>query len=196
MTDPTETKQQHVGRSNMPRRTVVRLVFAAAIVFFALPGLAGTVRAQEPDIPDAVPPPLKVLSRDEKNQLKAEIDPKKHTSLALELTEGHLAKAEELSAKSEFDLMFKELGSFNAVIDEALDFLGRGDSGSGRILNSSKKLEIGLRSYSPRLEAIRRDVPSGYEPYVRNLIKTIRDARSRAIEPFFGTSVIPQQKNN
>jgi len=114
----------------------------------------------------------------------------------LELSEGHLTKAEELVGKEDFESMLKELGSFNAVIDEAVTFIAKNNAGGGKILSSSKKLEIGLRSYSPRLEVMRRDVPSGYEPYLRGLIKAVRNARSKAIEPFFGTTVLPQVKNN
>jgi hypothetical protein len=153
--------------------------------------------AQQPDdAPDGYPPPLKIIPKDEKNRLSGETDPKRHTVLALELTDTHLAKAEELNAKNDFAHMYAELGAFNAVIDEVLQFIARNDDGGGRILNSSKRLEIGLRSYAPRLETIRRDLPSNYEPYVKSLIKTIRDARSKAVEPFFGTSVVPHEKNN
>jgi len=192
MTDAAEIKKCDIGRFNMHRRTASRVVFAAAILLFTLPCVAQT---QEPDGQE-VPPPLKILPTGEKNQLNAETDPKKHTSLALELSEGHLTKAEELVGKEDFESMLKELGSFNAVIDEAVTFIAKNNAGGGKILSSSKKLEIGLRSYSPRLEVMRRDVPSGYEPYLRGLIKAVRNARSKAIEPFFGTTVLPQVKNN
>ncbi|HTK27228.1 MAG TPA: hypothetical protein VL327_11770 [Pyrinomonadaceae bacterium] len=195
MTDAAKTRSIDADRLNIHRRTASRLVFVTAFVLFALPCMAQTGQAQEPDSPDA-PPPLKILPKDEKNKLSAETDPKSHASLALELSEGHLAKAEELGARNEFDSMFKELGAFNAVIDEALAFIAQNDTGNGKILSSSKKLELGLRSYAPRLETLRRDVPSSYEPYVRGLIKAVREARSKAIEPFFGTSVLPTRKNN
>jgi hypothetical protein len=155
------------------------------------------VQAQQPDDTlEGYPPPLKIIPKEEKNLLNAETDPKRHTGLALQLSEAHLEKAEELNGKSDFVHMYSELGAFNAVIDEVLQFIERHDDGGGKILNSSKKLEIGLRSYAPRLETIRRDLPVGYEPYVKSLIKTVRNARSKAVEPFFGTSVVPQPKNN
>ena len=194
MTDAAKIKKSDTGRFEMHRRTASLLVFAIAIFLLAFPCAAQTTL--DTDGSDAVPPPIKTLPKDEKNQLNAETDPKDHTKLALELSEGHLAKAEELSDKNDFDSMLKELGSFNAVIDEAVSFIAKNSTGGGKILSSSKKLEIGLRSYSPRLEVIRRDVPSGYEHYLRGLIKTVRNARSKAIEPFFGTTVLPQTKDN
>jgi len=195
MTDVIETKANDAGRPEIQRRRTSHLVFVTAFVLFALPCMAQTGQAQEPDGPDA-PPPLKILPKEEKNQLNAEADPKRHTILALDLSDDHLTKAEELGAKNEFDSMLKELGTFNAVIDEALAFIAQNDTGNGKILSSSKKLELGLRSYAPRLETLRRDVPSSYDPYVRGLIKTVREARSKAIEPFFGTSVLPTRINN
>lgn len=192
MTDDAKINKCDTGWFNMHRRTASRLFFAAAILLFILPYIA---QAQEPDGQE-VPPPLKILPKDEKNQLMAETDPKKHTNLALELSEGHLTKAEELGGKQDFESMLKEFGAFSAVIDEAVSFIEKNSTGGGKILSSSKKLEIGLRSYSPRLEVMRRDVPSGYEPYLRGLIKAVRNARTKAIEPFFGTTVLPQVKNN
>lgn len=195
MTDAVETRADDGRRLRIRRRRASHLVFVAAVFLLTLPCMAQTAQAQEPDGPDA-PPPLKILPKEEKGQLAAEADPKRHTILALDLSDDHLTKAEELRDRNEFDSMLKELGTFNAVIDEALDFIARNDSGNGKILGSSKKLELGLRSYTPRLETLRRDVPSSYEPYVRGLIKTVREARSKAIEPFFGTSVLPTGKNN
>jgi hypothetical protein len=172
---------------------IIRAAATSAFIILTLYVLAPTAtNAQVPDDIDSYPPPLRILAKEEKNLLNAENDPKRHTFLALQLTDAHLTKAEELNAHGDFVQMYSELGEFNAVIDELLQFLTRHDDG-GRILNSYKKLEIGLRSYSPRLETIRRDLPSNYEPYVKKLIKIIRDARSKAVEPFFGTSVVPQK---
>ena len=43
----------------------------------------------------------------------------------------------------------------------------------------------------PRLELIRRDMPERYEYYVRRLLKTVRDTRAKAVEPFFSSTVLP-----
>ncbi|HTK38352.1 MAG TPA: hypothetical protein VL325_07660 [Pyrinomonadaceae bacterium] len=195
MTDAAKAKTNCTSRLNIHWRAASRFIFVTAFALFFLPCMAQTGKAQEPDSPDA-PPPIKILPKEEKNQLTAETDPKRHTILALDLSDNHLTKAEELGAKNDFDSMLKELGTFNAIIDEALAFIDQNDNGNGKILISSKKLELGLRSYMPRLETLRREVPSSYDPYVKGLIKTVREARSKAVEPFFGTSVLPTRKNN
>jgi hypothetical protein len=80
-------------------------------------------------------------------------------------------------------------------MDNTLDFLNKSDKDSGRVLDNFKRFEIGLRGFTPRLELIRRDLPIRYEFYVRNLIKNLRAARARAIEPLFDTdAVLPANK--
>ena len=146
------------------------------------------VRAQQPD--DSAPPPLKMLSKTERTQLKDEVKPKNRTSLALELMNARLRSAEKYSTDENYSLMYAELGGFQALMDNTLAFLLRSDSDEGKQLNSLKKFEIGLRSFAPRIEAIRRDLPSNFEPYVKDLIRYVSEAREKAMQPFFSDTVI------
>ena len=51
-----------------------------------------------------------------------------------------------------------------------------------------------LRGFAPRLGLLRREIPAEYDYYVRVLIKYLRDARSKAIEPLFGDTVVPNRR--
>ncbi|NOT47813.1 MAG: hypothetical protein HOP17_08695 [Acidobacteria bacterium] len=144
---------------------------------------------------DSAPPPLKVVSKSELAQLEASRDIKKRTQTALELMSARLKQAEVLIVQENLDQMYKELGGFHGLMDNTLAFLNASDRDSGKVLNNFKRFEIGLRQFRPRLELIRRDIPSNYEPYVRNLIMYVRDARSKAVEPMFGDSVVPRTKS-
>lgn len=137
-----------------------------------------------------VPPPLKLLSKEEKTALEAQTDLKKRTILTLELMDARLVKAETLKTKEEYSQMFAELGAFHALMDNTLDFLKRNNTGSGKVLNNFKRIELSLRKDITRLELIRRDLPPEYDPYVRSLVKLVREARSRAVEPLFGNTVL------
>ena len=139
-----------------------------------------------------VPPPLKILSKEEKSTLEAQRDVKKRTILTLDLMEARLVKAETDKSKEDFRLMFDELGGFNALMDNTLTFLNRNNAGSGKVLNNYKRIELSLRKYITRLELIRRDLPPEYEPYVRRLVKSVREARTKAVEPLFGETVLPE----
>jgi hypothetical protein len=80
-------------------------------------------------------------------------------------------------------------------MDNTLEFLLASNTKESKQLNSLKKFEIGLRSYVVRLEVVRRDLPSNFDPYLKTLLKNIDEAREKAIAPFFSDTVIsnPQQ---
>ena len=141
---------------------------------------------------DSAPPPLKIISKEEKRQLDAETNVTKRTKLALVLIESRLKAAENFYSREQYREMFDELGRFDALIDKTLDFLNRNDNGRGKILNNFKRLDLSLRTYLPRIEIIRRDVPTQYEFYIRSLAKSVRQARAKAVEPFFGETVIDE----
>lgn len=163
------------------------------IAFFILACGAAGAFAQGPD-EDSYPPPPRVISKDEKARLDGETDVKRRTKLALELMEARMKRAEGLHAVPDFDAMFIELGAFHALVDNTLVFLTGSSTDNDRVLNNLKKFEIGVRGFVPRLEVIRRDLPYRYEFYVRRLGIFLRDARARAIEPFFSNTVVPPKK--
>lgn len=143
---------------------------------------------------DVEPPPLKILSKTEKSQLEAVAEIKQRTKLALELMEARLISAEGLSSKEEYSGMFLELGSFHALVDNTLDFLDSNNNDSGKVLSNFKRIELSLRKYITRIELIRRNLPIRYEFYVRRLVKYIREARTKAVEPLFDDTVLPEKK--
>jgi hypothetical protein len=166
------------------------LIFTCSFIFFH----SASIFAQDPDISEIAPPPLKVLSKTEKKQLDEQTDIKKRTILALELMEARLKRIEELDNQNEFVKMYEELGGFHALMDYTLVFLYRNNA-SRKNLSNLKRYEMGLRTFPPRLEVIRRELPIKYESYMREVIKMIRDARSKAIEPFYGNTVVPNINN-
>lgn len=171
-----------------------KFIFVFTTLFIFIFSITSVIKGQDTNVqdfpPDTEPPPLKVISKDEKKKLEDERNFKKRTILALELMDSRLNKAEEANSKKEFKEMFNQLGRFHAIIDNTLTFLNRNNNDSRKILNNFKRFEIGLRKLLPRIELIRREVPQRYQFYVKNLIKNVRDARSRAVEPFFDDSVI------
>lgn len=171
-----------------------RFAFLLGIAFcVAFTALAQPPQEEEEFDPNAAPPPVKVLSASERGQLDSKQDLKDRTKLALALMSSRLSKAEELNAKSEFSEMYSELGSFHALMDDTLEFLESAPR-KDKTLDNLKRFEMTLRSFAPRLGLIRRELPSEYDHYVKSLIRYLRDARSKAIEPLFGDSVVPQKR--
>ena len=144
------------------------------------------------DVRDGAPPPLKVLSKDEKTALEAETQPKNRTGLTLTLMEARLRSAEKSHSSEDYFAMYKDLGGFQALLDNQLDFLLRNSSTSNKSIVSLKKFEISLHSFAPRIELLRRDVPSEYEPYLESLLKYLSEAREKALEPLFGDAGQPR----
>ena len=167
---------------------------------FVITLLASAAIAQPPgdeDIdfdPDAAPPPVRAMSTYERNQLDAQQGLKDRTKLALALMSSRLSKAEELNAKNEHTAMYSELGGFHALMDDTLDFL-EASPRKEKTLDNLKRFEMTLRGFAPRLVMIGRESPPEYDHYVRVLLKYLRDARSKAIEPLFGNQVVPTRRN-
>jgi hypothetical protein len=170
---------------------------AVVILTFLILGFAPPAFAQDDDdtdITQTAPPPLRKLTKDERTRLDAEIDVKRRTKLALELMTARLQRAEGFAANSEFEPLYAELGGFHGLMDDTLAFLEKNDKDTGKVLNNFKRLEIGLRGFTPRLEVIRRNLPLKYEYYVRVLLKYLREARTRAVEPLFDDNVVKPKK--
>jgi len=140
---------------------------------------------------NAAPPPIKQLSKDEKAKLALSKDVKERTKLTLELMEGRVKIAETYLSQEQLEMVFRELGGFHALVLDALVYLEASDANKKRQLDNFKRFEIGLRGFTHRLELIRREMPPQREYYVRLLLREMRDARAKAVEPLFGDIKTP-----
>lgn len=168
----------------------------AGLYFFILNFAFCIATFAQDDPPEVAPPPVKIISKEERTRLDTKSnDLKDRTKLALELMDLRLDAAEKHAAGRLFEAMFTELGGFHALMDESLEYLNKRDTGkNNKVLDNFKRLDIGLRSFSPRIEIIRRELPLRYDDYVRKLMRYVREARTRATEPFFGDSVLPNRR--
>jgi len=89
--------------------------------------------------------------------------------------------------------MFRGVGGFHGLMDDALAFLNKRDNGGGKVLDNFKRMEISLRGMAPRLEVIRRELPMRYDTYVRKLMGYVRAARTKATETLFDDTVVPRK---
>lgn len=169
---------------------------------FVVSLLTATAIAQPPPPPDdeiefdpnAAPPPVRAMSNSERTQLDAQQGVKDRTKLALALMSSRLSKAEEFGAKEDNAAMYDELGGFHALMDDTLEFLESAPR-RDKTLDNLKRFEMTLRGFAPRLALLRRESPPEYDHYIRVLLKYLRDARSKAIEPLFDNSVVPTRRN-
>lgn len=171
------------------RNFLFRYIFLSCLLltFFVLPAIS----QEDDDAPsDVVPPPLKTISKDEKTTLDSQgTNIKKRTKVSLELMDLRIEKAEKSTTANEFQQSLEELAGFNAILDNTLSFLLRNDSGKSD--RSFITFEIYLRKQIPRLETIRREMPFKYGFHVGKIMRAVRDARAKAVEPLFDDTVVP-----
>lgn len=151
----------------------------------------GASAQDDDDYAFAAPPPVRSMSKDEHGQLAGASGVKNRTKLALELMNARLARAEEFNTRGDFTQMYNELGGFHALMDDTLEFLTESNKERSGVLNNFKRFEIGLRAFAPRLGVLRREIPPEFDPYLKSLIRYLRDARTKAVEPLFADTVVP-----
>jgi hypothetical protein len=159
-------------------------IFLTCLAVWSIP----VYSQDDPDSP--APPPSQVVSRDEIQRLDSRSGPKDRTKLALELINNHLTTAEQAREAENFEGAYRELGAVHGLLDNAVNYLIDINRGGRKALDEFKRLEIGLRGFLPRIESIRRDMPITYDEYLRALLKHVRDARAKAVEPFFDDSIV------
>jgi len=148
-----------------------------------------SVRAQVDDT--TAPPPLRMISKEDRNKLDAKSSPKDRTKLSLEMMETRLAAAEKLNSDKNFRHAYGELGIFNGLLNDLLGYLERTNNRGTKVLDEFKRMEIALRRFGSRIEGIRRELPFEFDEYVKDLLQEVRNARSRAVEHFFDKTVSP-----
>jgi hypothetical protein len=159
--------------------------FAALLTVFVTLGLVQSAAAQDEDLPEFRYIPKTELAEEDKETLERERDLKKYTRLAVSMMEARLAAAEARNSEGAYRDCLDSLGRFEGVMTAALRHLTANAAGR-RNLDNLKRFEIALRGFAPRIETVRREVPGPYEYYVLRLLRSVREARTRAVEPFFG----------
>jgi hypothetical protein len=176
--------------------------FAAArvLLFAALLACAGAEAAAQPQTPtprptpaDAAPPPMRYLPAETRARLDTARDLKARTRLSMELAESSLVNAANLVNADRFDAATLELGVYQAIIRDAVDYVRRNSKSSGKTRDLFKRVELALRSHVPRLETLRRSLPSQHAVHAQTTLDFVRDARAEVLDAFFDNMVVPER---
>jgi len=155
------------------------------------------LRAQEPSAQQLpAPPPLKIISREERARIDGANDSKKRLRTTIELAELRLAKAEVLTSGHDFEGATGELGRYEALIEDALSYLSPMPRDKNKTRDLYKRLELALRAHGPRLTAVRRSTPLEHAVWIKGLEEFARKGRTEALNSFYGHTVFrePQKK--
>lgn len=136
---------------------------------------------------------MKFVSRDDRARLNEARDTKGRIRLSLELAEARLRQAEMLTPLQRYDEASAQLGSYQGLIEDAFRFLQERGKNDDKARDLYKRIELTLRAHSSRIEALRRTTPYEYAGNLKDLLTYLRDARTRALNTFYGDTVLREE---
>lgn len=146
--------------------------------------------AQPSPTPLTAPPPIKLISKEERMQLEQAGDSKARIRATIDLAAIRLTRAEELTKQSNYDGAGNEVGSYEALIQDALTFLAGMKRDSNKTRDLCKRLELALRAHAPRLTTMRRETPLEHAVWIKKTEEFARAARTEVLNTFYGHTVV------
>jgi hypothetical protein len=176
----------------MTRDTLRRIIFPALLLLpmLACVPAASAQDAQPQPTPLTAPPPFKMIVKEERAQMDATDDPKKRLKLTIDFAGAHLTRAEQHTARADFEAASTEVGMYHALMESALEFLSTFKRDSNKTRDLYKRLEMALRADGPRLTAMRRITPLEFAVWIKQVEDFARDGRTEALNSFYGQTVV------
>jgi hypothetical protein len=150
-------------------------------------------QAQQQQLPQTAPPPMKFIPPADWARLNNQRSSADRTRASIELAEAHLGRALECTNAGRYDDAAGEMGSYQALFEDALKYMSEMDQSRGKVRDLYKRLELALREQAPRIETIRRTTPVEYSVHIRAILEYTKDARAHALESFYGNTVLRER---
>jgi hypothetical protein len=180
----------------MTRKAQRVIAFAAHVLLLAFVCLfvcraeVNAQDAQSQATPLPAPPPFKMIVKEEREAMEQTNDSSKRLKLTIEYAGGHLTRAEQHTARENYEAASAEIGMYHALIESALDFLSSFKRDSNKTRDLYKRLELALRADGPRLTAMRRITPLEFAVWIKKVEDFARDGRTEALNSFYGHTVV------
>src|SRR5262245_32261642 len=128
----------------MTRETLRRIIFPALLVLACVPAVFAQEEQPKPTpqpTPLTAPPPFKMIVKEERAEMDATTkDASKRLKLTMEFAGGHLTRAEQHTARGDFEAASSEVGMYHALIENALEFLSTFKRDSNKTRDLYKRL--------------------------------------------------------
>jgi hypothetical protein len=187
----------------MTRDLQRRIIFSAPLLLLFVFACAPAVNAQDPTAqpsptPLMAPPPFKMIVKEERAAIEQANDNSRRLKLTIEFAGSHLTRAEQHTSREDYEVAQTEIGMYQALIENALQFLRTLKRDSNKTRDLCKRLELSLRSDGPRLTAMRRITPLEFAVWIKQVEDFAREARTEALNTFYGHTVVrePQGEKN
>lgn len=177
------------------------LWFLLLSAFFCVPAVAQ--EAEPLPLPKAsptplmAPPPVKIISKQERAQIDSADDSKARIRTTMDLAAMRITRAEQLAKQGQYDDALTEVGSYEALIQDSLDFLKAMKRDSNKTRDLCKRVELALRGHGPRLTTMRRETPLEFAVWIKKVEEFARAARTEVLNTFYGHTVVrePDKSN-
>ena len=153
-----------------------------------------TATAQQLRLPQLpAPPPMRLVTRTDRSELDSTKDPKARLRATMALAEEHLKSAENFTEQKKFDEASAELGRYLGLIDDVLAFIATLNRDKGSTRDLFRHFEISVRRHIPRIAVMNRTTPVEYATHLKDAEEFIKDARSQALDSFYGQTVLREK---
>ena len=186
--------------TRVAQRNIVVAAQLLLLAFVFLPAVSAQESEPKPTpqpTPLTAPPPFKMIVKEERAALDAAVnDPKKRLKMTIDFADGHLLNAEQHTSRENYEAASTEVGMYQALIENALQFLSTFKRDSNKTRDLYKRLELALRADGPRLTAMRRTTPLEFAVWIKKVEDFARDGRTEALNSFYGHTVVKPDKTN
>ncbi|HEX2271180.1 MAG TPA: hypothetical protein VHH35_16665 [Pyrinomonadaceae bacterium] len=172
----------------------VRFLWALLLIGFVYLPAVQAQDAQPSPTPLTAPPPIKLITKEERMQIDQQGDAKGRIRQTIELAAARLTRAEQLTRQSNYDAAGAEVGGYQALMEDALDFMSTMKRDSNKTRDLYKRLELALRAHGPRLTTMRRETPLEYAVWIKKVEEFARAGRTEALNSFYGHTVVREPK--
>jgi hypothetical protein len=171
-------------------------------VFVCVPAVSAQ---EEPDplptsrpspTPLMAPPPIKIISKEERALIDQAGDSKARIRTTMELAALRITRAEQLAKQGSYDDALTEVGSYEALIEDSLDFLREMKRDSNKTRDLCKRVELALRAHGPRLTTMRRETPLEFAVWIKKVEDFARAARTEVLNTFYGHTVVREPEKD
>jgi len=174
----------------MTREPLRRIIFPALLLLLACVPAVYAQDAQPQPTPLTAPPPFKMIVKEERTQIEDTRDSQRRLKVTIEFASAHLTRAEQHTAREDYEAASAEVGMYHALVESALQFLSTFKRDSNKTRDLYKRLELALRSDGPRLTAMRRVTPLEFAVWIKQVEDFARDGRTEALNSFYGHTVV------
>lgn len=178
------------------RQLAIRWLWGLLLVAFVSVPSVSAQDAHPSPTPLTAPPPIKVITKEERAQIDQADDSKRRIRTTIELAAARLTRAEQLTKQANYDAAGAEVGSYEALIEDALEFLSGMKRDSNKTRDLYKRLELALRAHGPRLTTMRRETPLEYAVWIKKVEEFARAGRTEALNSFYGHTVVRDPQRN